>query len=83
MSALSIRRIEPELQAWLREQAAAHGVSMEEEVRNLLRAARDAAEERRRAEEQAAWQALLALAYKPPPGSPDAATLLREDRDGH
>jgi plasmid stability protein len=83
MNAISIRRIEPGLHAWLREQASAHGVSMEEEVRNLLRAARDAAEARRRAEEQAAWQALFALAYKPPPGSPDSVTLLREDRDGH
>lgn len=52
-------------------------------MRNLLRAARDAAEARRRAEEQAAWQALFALAYKPPPGSPDSVTLLREDRDGY
>ena len=81
MNAISIRRIEPELHAWLREQAAAHRVSMEEEVRALLRAARDQAEARRRAEEQAAWQALFAKAITPPPGAPTSTELLREDRD--
>ena len=83
MSALSIRRIEPELHAWLREQAERDGVSLEEEVRRLLRAARDAAEAKRREEERARLEAVLALAYTPPPGAPDATELLREDRDRH
>jgi plasmid stability protein len=81
MNAISIRRIEPELHAWLQEQAARDGVSMEEEVRRLLRAARDAAEQRRREEEQARWDALLSLAYTPPPGAPSSTDLIREDRD--
>lgn len=81
MSALSIRRIEPELHAWLQEQAARDGISMEEEARRLLRAARDAAEAKRREEEQARWDALFARAVKPPPGAPSSTELLREDRD--
>lgn len=81
MSALSIRRIEPELHAWLQEQAARDGISMEEEARRLLRAARDAAEAKRREEERARWDALFARAVKPPPGSPSSTELLREDRD--
>jgi plasmid stability protein len=81
MNAISIRRIEPELHAWLQEQAARDGVSMEEEVRRLLRAARDAAEQRRREEERARWEALFARAIKPPPGSPDSTEIIREMRD--
>ena len=81
MSAISVRRIEPELHAWLHEQAAAHGVSMEEEVRRVLRAAREAAEATRREEEQARWDALFARAVKPPPGAPTSTEMLREDRD--
>ena len=86
MSALSIRRIEPELHAWLQEQAARDGISMEEEARRLLRAARDAAEAiaveaKRRGEEQARWDALFARAVKPPPGAPTSTEMLREDRD--
>jgi plasmid stability protein len=83
MSALSIRRIEPELHDWLREQAARDGISMEEEARRLLRAARDAAEAKRREEERARLEAVFALAYAAPPDAPDAVDLLREDRESH
>lgn len=38
MPDLSIRRLEPETIALLRQRAARHGVSMEEEVRRILRA---------------------------------------------
>lgn len=81
MTAISVRRIEPDLHAWLQEQAARHGVSMEEEVRRVLRAAREAAEAERREEREARWQALFALAYTPPPGTPSSTHLIREDRD--
>lgn len=81
MNAISIRRLEPELHAWLQEQAARDGISMEEQARRLLRAARDAAEAKRREEEQARWDALFARAVKPPPGAPSSTELLREDRD--
>lgn len=80
MSAMSIRRIEPELYEWLRSRAAGHGVSMEEEVRSLLRAARDAEEAERRKDEQARWQALFDLAVKPSPG-PDSTEIIRQMRD--
>lgn len=39
VDAMSIGGIEPELHEWLREQATEHGVSVEEEVRSLLRSA--------------------------------------------
>ena len=38
MPDISIRKLEPETVALLRERAARHGVSMEEEVRRILRA---------------------------------------------
>ena len=79
MAAMSIRRIEPELYEWLREQAARHGVSLEEEVRSLLRAARDAAEAERQREEQARWQAVFARAVKPKPGL-DGTLIIRAAR---
>ena len=81
MSAMSIRRIEPELYEWLREQASRHGVSLEEEVRSLLRAARDAAEAERRREEQARWEAVFAEAVRLPPGTPDSTEIIRQMRD--
>lgn len=83
MTAISVRRLDPELHAWLQEQASAHGVSMEEEVRRVLRAAREAAEAERREAGMAAMEAVLALAYQAPPGAPTAVDLLREDRDSH
>ena len=72
---MSIRRIDPEVHSWLREQAAQHGVSVEEEVRSLLRAARDAAVAAQRREEQARWDAVFALAVTP------AARYARLHRD--
>ena len=81
MNAMSIRRIEPEVHDWLREQAAQHGVSMEEEVRALLRAARDRAEAERWRDEQARWQAIFAKTRRLPPGAPNTTDLIREDRD--
>ena len=81
MSALSIRRIEPELHAWLREQAERDGVSLEEEVRRLLRAARDAAEAKRREEERARLEAIFARAIRPPPGTPESTEVIRRMRD--
>ena len=39
MSNISVRRIDEETMARLRQRAAAHGVSMEEEVRRILEAA--------------------------------------------
>lgn len=81
MNAMSIRRIEPEVHEWLREQAARHGVSTEEEVRSLLRAARDRAEAERLRDEQARWAAIFAQAVTLPPGSPNSTDLIREDRD--
>lgn len=80
MNAMSIRRIEPELHDWLREQAAQHGVSVEEEVRSLLRAARDAGQAAKRRDEQARWEALFALSVKPEPG-PDSTEIIRQMRD--
>ena len=73
---MSTRRIEPELHEWLREQAAQHGVSVEEEVRCLLRAARDVAEAAKRRDEQARWETVFALAVKPEPG-PDSTEIIR------
>ena len=81
MNAISVRRIEPDLHAWLRDQAASHGVSMEEEVRAILRAAREAAEEGRRATERARWEAIFARAITPPPGTPDSTEIVRRMRD--
>lgn len=78
MNAMSIRRIEPELHDWLREQAAQHGVSVEEEVRSLLRAARDAAKRR---DEKARWDAVFAQSVKLPPGTPDSTDVIRQMRD--
>lgn len=77
---MSIRRIEPELHDWLREQAAQHGVSVEGEVRSLLRAARDATEAAKRRDEQARWEAVFALAVTPGPG-PDSTEIIRQMRD--
>ncbi|WP_187830435.1 hypothetical protein [Siccirubricoccus phaeus] len=33
------------------------------------------------AAEKARWEALFAMAIKPPPGAPNLTDLLREDRD--
>lgn len=81
MNAMSIRRLEPELHEWLREQAAQHGVSVEEEVRSLLRAARDASEAAKRREEQARWEAVFAQSIKLPPSAPDSTDIIRRMRD--
>ena len=78
MNAMSIRRIEPELHDWLREQAMQHGVSVEEEVRSLLR---DAAETARRRDEQARWEAVFAQSIALPPGTPDSTDIVRQMRD--
>lgn len=80
MNAMSIRRIDPDVHSWLREQAERHGVSMEEEVRSLLRAARDADLAARKRDEQARWQALFALSVEPLPG-PDSSEIIRQMRD--
>lgn len=77
---MTVRRIDPDVHSWLREQATQHGVSVEEEVRTLLRAARDAAVAARRREEQARWEALFALSVKPEPG-PDSTEIIRRMRD--
>lgn len=77
---MSIRRINAEVHSWLREQAERHGVSMEEEVHSLLRAARDADLAARKRDEQARWQALLALSVEPLPG-PDSSEIIRQMRD--
>ena len=53
---------ETELHDWPREQAASHGVSVEEEARSLLRAAYDAMMAAKRTEEHAHWKAVFALA---------------------
>jgi plasmid stability protein len=81
MNAMSIRRIEPELHDWLREQAMQHGVSVEQDVRSLLRAARDAAETARRRDEQARWEAVFAQSIALPPGTPDSTDIVRQMRD--
>lgn len=80
MAAMTVRRLDPDVHSWLREQATQHGVSVEEEVRTLLRAARDAAVAARRREEQARWKALFALSVKPAPG-PDSTEIIRQMRD--
>ncbi|MDT8450083.1 MAG: toxin-antitoxin system [Wenzhouxiangellaceae bacterium] len=36
MASLTIRNLDDEVKAWLREQAARHGQSMEQEVRDIL-----------------------------------------------
>ena len=77
MNAISIAGLEPELYAWLRQQAAAHGVSLEEEAHGILRAARDGA-----ASDRGRWNRLLAQRVILPPGAPTSTELLREDRDG-
>ncbi len=81
MSAISVRRLEPELHAWLQEQASRHGVSMEEEVRRVLRAAREAAETEEREARKARLEALFAKAIKPPPGTPNSTDVIRQMRD--
>lgn len=81
MNAMSIRRIDPEIREWLRQQAARHGVSMEEEVRAILRRSREAAEAERRREEQARWEDLFAKAVTLPPGSPNSTDIIRRMRD--
>ena len=66
--------IDPELHDWLREQAASHGVSVEEEARSLLRAAYDATMAAKRSGEQAHWKAVFALAAsRRPTDAPDPA----------
>lgn len=81
MNAISVRRLDPDLHAWLQEQASAHGVSMEEEVRRLLRAAREAEQARRQAERQAFLNAVSAKAIRMPSGSPSSTEVLRRVRD--
>ncbi len=81
MNAISVRRLDPDLHAWLREQASAHGVSMEEEVRRVLRAAREAAEADAQAERKARLEALFARSIKPPPGTPCSTDVIRRMRD--
>ncbi len=54
---------------------------MEEEVRSLLRAARDAAEAAKRRDEQARWEAVFARSIKLPPGTPDSTDIIRQMRD--
>ena len=81
MTAMTVRRIDPDVHSWLREQATQHGVSVEEEVRTLLRAARDAAVAARRREEQARWEAVFAQSITLPPGAPASADIIREMRD--
>lgn len=74
--------LEPELLAWLREQAERHGLSVGEQAVAVLRAARDAAAEaERRRAEQARWDALFALSIKLPPGSPNSTDIIRQMRD--
>ena len=77
---MSIWRLEPDLHDWLREQAALHGVSVEE-VRSLLRAARDGAEAARRRDEQARWKAVFAQSIKLPPDTPNSTGIVRQMRD--
>lgn len=79
MNTISIHRLEPELQAWLQAQATAHGVSMEEEVRRVLRAARAAAE--RQEPTRADREGLFQMAIKPGPGSCSSTEILRQMRD--
>jgi plasmid stability protein len=81
MNAMSIRRIDPDVHGWLREEAARHGVSVEEEVRSLLRAARDASVAAKRGEEQARWDAAFAQSITLPAGSPNSTDVIREMRD--
>ncbi len=81
MNAMSIRRLDPDVHSWLREQAAEHGVSVEEEVRSLLRAARDEAVAAKRREEHARWDAVFAQAITPPPGAPRSSDVIRKMRD--
>ncbi|MDO9709168.1 FitA-like ribbon-helix-helix domain-containing protein [Paracraurococcus lichenis] len=87
MNAISLPELEPDLQDWLSRRASAHGVSLAEEVRAILRAQKshevpptppldDAAR-------KAKWEALFAMAIKMPPGAPSTLELLREDRDSH
>ena len=73
--------LEPDLHDWLRERAARHGVSVEEEACSLLRAAHDAAEAEKRRNEQAKWEALFALAVTPSPGAPNSTEVIRQMRD--
>ncbi len=81
MNAMSIRRIDPDVHEWLREEAARRGASVEEEVRSLLRAARDAAVAAKRRGERERWEAVFAQAITLPPGSPDSTDVIREMRD--
>lgn len=39
MATLTIRNVDDEVKAWIREKAARHGISMEEEVRRILKRA--------------------------------------------
>lgn len=83
MNAISLARLDPELQAWLSRRAASHGVSLEEEVAAILRAtqAREGTASPSPGTAQARWEALFAKAVRLPPGAPDSTDLIREDRD--
>ncbi|MGI8926902.1 MAG: FitA-like ribbon-helix-helix domain-containing protein [Tepidiformaceae bacterium] len=73
-----MRNIRTETDAYLRRQAAAHGHSLQAEIRHLL----DGIEETARQREADSWEAALAW-QKRLGGSPhsDSAQLTREDRD--
>lgn len=73
--------VEPDLHDWLREQAAQHGVSVEEEVRSPPHATQDAAEAAKRRDERARWEALFAFAVTLPLGTPDSTEIIRQMRD--
>lgn len=83
MHTLNIAHLEPDVDEWLRQQAAKHGVSVEEEALALLRAAREQAKTaaERREDQKSRWEAIFAKAIVLPPGSPTSTDLIREDRD--
>ncbi len=81
MPVLHVEDVPLDLYDRIQERAAAENRPLPAEVVHLLRQALASEEDRARARHAAALAALRRNHWKPPPGTPDSATLLREDRD--
>lgn len=74
MHAINLPELESDLREWLSRRAASHGLSLEEEVRAILR-------ETQAREEAPAWEAALADPMPLPSGCPPSVEIIRQMRD--
>jgi plasmid stability protein len=81
MPVLHVEDVPLDLYDRLRERAAAEKRPLPAEVVHLLRQALATDEESARVRHAAALTALRRNRWTPPAGTPDSATLLREDRE--